>query len=171
VRGIFFFVLSLLALQSVAVAKLPDRNNPKAVISYLRDTYDADSWDRALNVWWPEGVIFQDTDGKPPLERRPFRDVPMSGLGVQYRTSVRFLSIQTSGNRSVVITFEKSKRLYLGSSGDYEYVGMYQLSKVRYICEKRAGQWRVLSIEGLSSRDFGSDIEWRRRENAKRKRR
>ena len=160
----------LLVSQFTPAAASSSRNSPKAVISYLRDAYDADSWDGALQVWWPDGVVIQDRDGKPPKEKISFRDQPMSGHGVQFETTLNFLTTRNSSNRAIVTTSEKSKNLYFSSDGDYEYVGAYNVNRVEYVCEMRGGQWRILSREILNSRSSGSDIEWRRRDDAKKKR-
>jgi hypothetical protein len=167
VRYFLLFISLLLgAIPAAAVAPLSG-NSPKAVISYLRDAYDADSWDGAIKVWWPDGYVIQDSDGKPPKERISFRDQGMSGLGVQYITTLKFLKIRIAGNRAVVRTYERSKRMYLSAQGGYEYVGAYSDLTVEYVCENRGGQWRILSREILKSRSYGSDVEWRRRDDAK----
>ena len=161
-------VLAAITFLSGAVDAQAAQNSPRAVISYLRDAYDAKSWDGVIQAWWPDGMIIRDKSDSLSKEKRPFKEVPIAGLGIQYDSTLIFRSTDVSRNRAIVVTSEKSKVQYLGFDGGYENAGPYSVNEFRYVCERRNGQWRVLSRETLSSRHFGSDVEWKKAQDVKR---
>ncbi|WP_146130801.1 hypothetical protein [Sphingopyxis lindanitolerans] len=158
---------TLICLPAVAEARVA-QNSPKAVISYLRDAYDAKNWDAIIRTWWPDGTIVGDKPDGRGKETRSFKEVPTAGLGIQYDSTLIFRSTEVSRNRAIIVTFEKSKAQYLGFDGGYENAGPYSVNEFRYVCERRNGQWRVLIRETLSSRHFGSDVEWKKAQDVKR---
>ena len=158
---------ALTFLPAVAEARAAQKS-PRAAISYLRGAYDAKSWDSVIQVWWPDGIIIRDKSDSTSEERRPFKEMPIAGLGIQYDSTLIFRSADVSRNRAIVVTSEKSKVQYLGLGGGYENAGPYSVNEFRYVCERRDGQWRVLNSETLSSRHFGSDAEWKKAQDVKR---
>jgi hypothetical protein len=107
-------------------------------------------------VTWPDGIVTDD-EGKS----RRFHDVYFRGAGRVARTfqqDVRWRSIsptlQEVTNKEIVQLYERG-----------HFSGAYLVHKNRYRCERRGGQWRILSQRWLS-RSIGTNDaakrEWQR---------
>jgi hypothetical protein len=125
--------------------------------------------ERDWYAWWPEGVYIRDTNGRPPKEHVSWRDVPVSGIGVFYHVRMLNPKVRLTKNGAVVRVTEKIRIFYdeaVPETGGQEFSGKTIIYNVEYGCERRNGEWAILTREDLSRREYGSADAWHKRRKA-----
>lgn len=119
-------------------------NSCEAVVRALRDAGDYQHDTVFQSLVWPDGYTRWPTSDGP----EPWSNVKAWGPHPKYRTYLREMRIlESASTKKVLSTKEITHR---ASLEDQPYNGEYEVKKVRYVCEKRAGQWRVFSQDVLS---------------------
>lgn len=124
----------------------PSRNGCESVIRALaragdeqhQESFDALVWHDGFTQW-------------PAQDRQPWSSVRLGGPNPKYRTYVREMHALSGSTTTRVIA---TKEITLRVSSDYEYTGDYMVTKNRYTCLKRNGQWRVFGREVLRREDL-----------------
>jgi len=143
---------------SSAATPAPSANSCEAVVRAFKQAVDDQYQGNLEAVIWPDGHTRWPSDRLS----RPWNSVRMSGPHPKYRTFIREIRVlaDTSARR-VLSTREITLRLS-GAAG--QYTGDYTVTKVRYTCLKRGGQWRIFSHEVTNRNDFVNEQaarEWR----------
>lgn len=150
-------------------ARFPQNRYPSCLAAIEADNSAKSNRGRDWDAWWPEGVYIRDTNGHPPKEHISWRDVPVSGFGVFYHVQVLKPKVKLEENRAVARVREKVRIFYdeaVPETGGQEFSGRTIVLDVEYGCERRNGEWAILTSEDLSRREYGSDDAWQKRRKA-----
>ena len=153
-------VLSVAAFAWSSVATpAPSADTCEAVVRAFNQAVDDQYQGNLDAVIWPDGYTRWPSDSR----NRPWSSVKLLGPHPKYRTFIRELRVLAdSSTRRVLLTKEITLSL---STGMGQYTGDYSVTKVRYTCLKRGGQWRIFSHDVTSRNDFMNERaarEWRR---------
>jgi hypothetical protein len=129
--------LLCLALGATASAAAP--GSCVRLIEAWRDAADCQENEAVERLTWPDGFTKWPGSG-----RGKWSDVGLFGPCPKYSTTLReWRRGPVRGNRQVVGVKAISRRVAF----DGRYSGDYTVSRARYVCERRAGQWRIFSQE------------------------
>ncbi|HET6525616.1 hypothetical protein [Sphingopyxis sp.] len=138
------FTVSVVALLSAdaAAMQLPAPNCPSA-IRYWNEAVDCQISEAISPLTWADG--FSKGTSTP---RQSWNAVKLNGPCPKYSTTPREWRISdVIQNRQIVTVKEIVRRVDM----DGRYTGEYTVSKARYVCERRRGQWRIFSKEVVSA--------------------
>ena len=137
-------LFALLGLISSAASATP--NSCLDVIHAWRDAVDCQTSEAITSLTWDDGYTEW-----PTLGRDKWSDIKMSGPCPKYSTTLRELRVlPVTGTHQVISLKAIARRVDF----DGKYYGEYSVSKVKYVCERRGGQWRILSQEVTKHTDL-----------------
>jgi hypothetical protein len=146
-------------LNIAASPALASANSCPGVVRAWKEAADCQVTELIEPLTWADGYTQE-----PQRGRGKWSDISMNGPCPKYATAFRNVkAFPISGTTQVVEVKAITRRVDI----DGRYTGDYSVSKARYTCEKRRGQWRIYSQVVTQRADFQNKAAPRRHERVR----